>query len=161
MAVTRNSRVLQEAAYTFDVNVGYIFAAQTHGGCVGVPCDWERAQDLTGDIKHPNVNQARLTSTVANLLTLTDVPKLRKLTLGGEPTSKQCIDPWSGKVALNDVYGPAERTFLVHAPAECFVGDSSVQYGAASVPERGSCIRKVTISSCLSGLWASCSLKAP
>ncbi|KAF1828305.1 acetyl-CoA synthetase-like protein [Decorospora gaudefroyi] len=110
MAVNVESRILQYAAYTFDVSVGDIFTALTHGACVCVPSEWERAQDLAGAINHLEVNQACLTSTVASLLTPTDVPKLKKLTLGGEPASKQCIELWSGKVALKNVYGPAECT---------------------------------------------------
>nr|QUF61542.1 NRPS [Pyrenophora dematioidea] len=110
MAVGGESRILQYAAYTFDVSVGDVFTALTHGACVCIPSDWERTQDLVGAINRLDVNQACLTSTVASFLTPMNVPKLQKLTLGGEPASKQCIDLWSGKVALKNVYGPAECT---------------------------------------------------
>lgn len=110
MAITRHSRILQYAAYTFDVSVGDIFTALTQGACVCIPSDWERTHDLAGAINRLEINQACLTSTVASLLNPAEVPGLKKLTLGGEPASQQCIDLWSGRVALKNVYGPAECT---------------------------------------------------
>ncbi|KAE8408475.1 hypothetical protein BDV37DRAFT_295954 [Aspergillus pseudonomiae] len=94
MDITAGSRVLQYAAYTFDVSIGDIFAALTHGACICIPSNWERAHDLSGAINRLGVNQACLTSTVASLLTPVEVPKLKKLTLG----------------ALKNIYGPAECT---------------------------------------------------
>ncbi|KAM0716215.1 hypothetical protein Q7P37_007660 [Cladosporium fusiforme] len=120
MAVSPDSRVLQYAAYTFDVSVGDIFTALTQGACVCVPSEVQRIQDLAGAINSLQVNQACLTSTVASLMAPADVPNLRKLTLGGEPATKQCIDLWSGKVELKNVYGPAECTiWCVIQPNAC------------------------------------------
>lgn len=120
MGVTPASRVLQYAAYTFDVSVGDVFTALTHGACVCVPSEVQRIQDLAGAINLLGINQACLTTTVASLMTPADVPTLRKLTLGGEPATKQCIDVWSGKVELKNVYGPAECTiWCVIQPNAC------------------------------------------
>ncbi|KAB8263611.1 hypothetical protein BDV32DRAFT_146425 [Aspergillus pseudonomiae] len=110
MDITAGSRVLQYAAYTFDVSIGDIFAALTHGACICIPSNWERAHDLSGAINRLGVNQACLTSTVASLLTPVEVPKLKKLTLGGEPATQHCINMWVEKVALKNIYGPAECT---------------------------------------------------
>jgi len=131
MGVTLESRVLQYAAYTFDVSVGDIFTALSHGACVCVPSDWERTHDLAGAINRLDVNQACLTSTVASLLTPADVPKLQKLTLGGEPASKQCVDVWSGKVALKNVYGPAECTIwcVIQPNASSEILPSNIGHG--------------------------------
>jgi amino acid adenylation domain-containing protein len=131
MAVNVESRILQYAAYTFDVSIGDVFTALTHGACVCVPSEWERSQDLASAINHLEVNQACLTSTVASLLTPTDVPKLRKLTLGGEPASKQCIELWSGKVALKNVYGPAECTVwcVIQQNASSEIPASNIGHG--------------------------------
>ncbi|CAG8038857.1 unnamed protein product [Penicillium olsonii] len=110
MGIMPESRVLQYAAYTFDVSVGDIFTALTHGACVCIPSDWERSHDLSGAINRLKVNQACLTSTVASILTPSEVPSLKQLTLGGEPATQQCVNIWSEKVVLRNVYGPAECT---------------------------------------------------
>ncbi|CAG8327518.1 unnamed protein product [Penicillium salamii] len=110
MEIMPGSRVLQYAAYTFDVSVGDIFTALTCGACICIPSEWERSHDLAGAINRLNVNQACLTSTVASILSPAEVPGLEKLTLGGEPATQQCVNIWSGHVALKNVYGPAECT---------------------------------------------------
>ncbi|GIJ84908.1 nonribosomal peptide synthase [Aspergillus pseudoviridinutans] len=110
MEISPGSRVLQYAAYTFDVSVGDIFTALTHGACICIPSDWERSHDIAGAINRLDVNQACLTSTVASILSPAEVPGLEKLTLGGEPATPQCVDIWAGHVRLKNVYGPAECT---------------------------------------------------
>lgn len=118
MEITPASRVLQYAAYTFDVSVGDIFTALTHGACICIPSDWERSHDLAGAINRLNVNQACLTATVASILSPAEVPGLKMLTLGGEPATQQCVDIWSGHVRLKNVYGPAECTVWCVIQAE-------------------------------------------
>ena len=110
LAVRHGSRVLQYAAYAFDVSVGDIFTTLTHGGCLCIPSEEDRRGQLEQAIRTMNVNQACLTSTVASLLKPADVPSLTTLTLGGEPASRQNVATWADKVTLNNIYGPAECT---------------------------------------------------
>jgi amino acid adenylation domain-containing protein len=104
------SRVLQFAAYIFDISIQDIFTTLMRGGCVCVPSERDRVNDLAGAINRMGVNCACITPTVASLLRPSDVPGLKKLTLAGEAVTKEVIDIWSGLEKLNNCYGPAEST---------------------------------------------------
>ncbi|KAH8805465.1 peptide synthetase [Xylogone sp. PMI_703] len=110
MRLDTKSRVLQFAAYTFDVSIGEIFTTLIHGGCVCVPSEHERMNDLAAFINRMNVNWAYLTPTVASLLNPTDVPTLKTLSLGGEALTRDNVSVWADKLYLINIYGPAETT---------------------------------------------------
>ena len=104
------SRVLQFAAYTFDVSNGDIFVTLLNGGCVCIPSEDERFNDLAGSIRRMNVNWACLTPSAAGVLHPVDVPSLEVLLLGGEALTQSAVTRWADKVHLINVYGPAECT---------------------------------------------------
>jgi amino acid adenylation domain-containing protein/non-ribosomal peptide synthase protein (TIGR01720 family) len=105
-----DSRVLQFAAYVFDVSIQDIFTTLMRGGCVCVPSDQDRVNDLAGAINSMGVNWACITPTVASLLLPSDVPGLKTLSFAGEALTKKVIDDWSELESLNNCYGPAEST---------------------------------------------------
>lgn len=88
MEIDTKARVLQFADYSFDVSIGDIFTALTHGACLCIPSEAERKNDLARAMTKRSVTHACLTSTVADLLEPSDVPTLKVLTLGGEPASR-------------------------------------------------------------------------
>lgn len=102
------SRVLQFAAYTFDVSIQDIFTTLQNGGCVCVPSDAQRLDDLAGAINGMRVNWTFLTPTVAKLLAPANVPGLKTLVLGGEATLVENLKTWGHSVNLFNEYGPAE-----------------------------------------------------
>lgn len=104
----KDSRVLQFASYTFDNSIAEIFTTLSLGGCVCVPSDHERLNDLTGAINRYGVTLADLTPTVACLLQPTEVPTLKTLALGGEAVTTTCVDMWRDFVSLQCCYGPSE-----------------------------------------------------
>lgn len=108
MGLNPKSRVLQFAAYTFDVSNQDIWTTLMHGGCVCVPSDDERLNDIAGAINRMAVNWTFLTPTVARLLTPALVPTLRTLVLGGEAITQSNVDTWASDVRLLNSYGPAE-----------------------------------------------------
>ncbi|RDW58708.1 hypothetical protein BP6252_13184 [Coleophoma cylindrospora] len=108
MHLGSDSRVLQFAAYTFDVSIQDIFTTLMQGGCVCVPSEAERLNDLAGAINRMNVNWTFLTPTVAKLLSPTDVPTLKTLTLGGEAVTLENLNTWAESVRLLNSFGPAE-----------------------------------------------------
>ena len=112
MEIGRASRFLQYATYTFDVSIGDIFTTLTHGGCLCIPSEAERQNNLARAMERMQVNQACLTSTVASLIQPSEVPSLRYLALGGEPMSKQNVATWAEAVTLNNVYGTYISTLL-------------------------------------------------
>ncbi|MCJ1261333.1 hypothetical protein MMC22_001197 [Lobaria immixta] len=106
------SRVLQFAAYSFDISNGDILNTLMNGGCVCVPSEDERSNDLVGFINRMRVNWACLTPSVASLLQPSDVPTLKVLVLCGEPIRQEIVQKWADAVYLVNAYGPAETTIL-------------------------------------------------
>ena len=102
------SRVLQFAAYTFDNSLAEIFITLMRGGCVCVPSEHERFNDLAGAINRLNVNFMDITPTVASFLDPSDVPTVKDVSLGGEPLTKENIETWGSAVTLHCCYGPSE-----------------------------------------------------
>lgn len=105
-----SSRVLQFAAHVFDISIQDIFTTLTRGGCVCIPSESERLNDLEGAINRMQVNWACITPTVATLLRPSNIRCLKTLTLAGEAVTKKAVDIWGGNVNLNNCYGPAEST---------------------------------------------------
>jgi amino acid adenylation domain-containing protein len=101
-------RVFQFAAYSFDASIGEIFFTLIHGGCVCIPTETERINDLSGSMNRMGVNWAFLTPSTAALLAPADVPNLEVLIVGGEILSEHLMNTWSGEVYLVEAYGPAE-----------------------------------------------------
>ena len=110
MRLGPKSRVLQFAAYTFDVSIGDIFTTLIHGGCVCIPSDSDRMNDLAGACRSLKVNQAYLTTTVAASLFPDEVPDLKTLSVGGEAVTEAVIRQWADRVYMINIYGPAECT---------------------------------------------------
>ena len=103
-----NSRVLQFASYTFDNSLAEIFTTLMHGGCVCVPSDHERLNDLAGVINRHRVTFIDITPTVATFLNPSEVPTLKRIALGGEAVTKRVVEIWRDAVSLHCCYGPSE-----------------------------------------------------
>ena len=103
-----DSRVLQFASYTFDNSLAEMFTTLMRGGCVCVPSDHERLNDLAGAINRLQVTFVDITPTVATFLQPTEVPTLKRVALGGEAVTKRCVEIWSDHVSLHCCYGPSE-----------------------------------------------------
>lgn len=104
------SRMLQFASYTFDNSLEEMFTTLQRGGCVCVPSEADRVNDLAGAIARLDANMMDLTPTVAALLIPADVPSIKRLCLGAEPLSKTLIDLWSQHVPVVGQYGPSEAS---------------------------------------------------
>lgn len=104
------SRMLQFASYTFDNSLEEMFTTLQRGGCVCVPSEADRVNDLAGAIGRMNVNIVDLTPTVASLLTPAEVPTLKRICLGAEPLTKVLIDLWSSHMSVMGQYGPSEAS---------------------------------------------------
>jgi len=113
-----SSRVLQFAAHTFDISIGDIFATLIYGGCICIPSEYDKMNDLSGAIQRLNANHISLTATVAGYLQPEDVPGLKILVVAGEPMTKKVIETWADHVNLVNMYGPAECTIYCIGKAE-------------------------------------------
>ncbi|KAL1965991.1 hypothetical protein VTN77DRAFT_4931 [Rasamsonia byssochlamydoides] len=105
--VNSNSRVFQFASYTFDASIMETLTTLIMGGCVCVPSDEERMNDIQGAIRRMNVNWLFMTPSVVNTLKPEHVPTVKVLTLGGEKLTQGNIERWKSR-CLIDAYGPTE-----------------------------------------------------
>jgi amino acid adenylation domain-containing protein/non-ribosomal peptide synthase protein (TIGR01720 family) len=103
-----SSRVLQYASYSFDACLIEMLTTLMYGGCVCIPREQQRMDDIAGAINDARVNWAVLTPSVSRLLEPSQVTTLDTLVMGGEAMSKSDIQRWNGHVTLHNGYGPSE-----------------------------------------------------
>ncbi|KAE8868897.1 hypothetical protein PTNB73_03950 [Pyrenophora teres f. teres] len=82
--ISKSSRVLQFASYTFDACLIEIFSTLMCGGTICVPDQASRTNDLVGVINKFNINWAALTPSVVRMMFPSQVPRLETLFLVGE-----------------------------------------------------------------------------
>ncbi|OCL04400.1 acetyl-CoA synthetase-like protein [Glonium stellatum] len=104
------SRVLDFASYAFDVSIDCMLCTLIHGGCICVPSDEERVNDLGGAILRMKVNMAHMTPSVARILDPGILSSLKILGLGGESVSAGDASSWSQLTKVVIAYGPSECT---------------------------------------------------
>jgi len=112
MGMQSSSRVLQFASYTFDASVMEILSTLLVGGCVCIPDDKTRLNDVAKAINDLNVNWALLTPSFAKLLSPSTVPRLKTLVLGGEAMSQSDVLTWADRTRLVNAYGPSEAAVV-------------------------------------------------
>ncbi|KAJ5884891.1 hypothetical protein N7495_009401 [Penicillium taxi] len=110
LQVDQNSRSLHFAGYAWDASVYEIFTTLVNGGCVCIPSEKERINDLAGFIRRSEITWATLTPSVMALLDPDEVPNLRAVSLGGEAISYEIVSIWADRIYLINGYGPAEAT---------------------------------------------------
>ncbi|KAF3403673.1 Nonribosomal peptide synthetase dtxS1 [Penicillium rolfsii] len=106
------SRVFQFASYAFDVSVSDHLLTLLAGGCICIPSETERQNNLGATINALRANWTFLTPSIARLLEPTELPSLETLVLGGEAVLSGDFTRWltaslSVRV-VRGLYGPAE-----------------------------------------------------
>lgn len=107
-----HSRVLDFPSYAFDVSIDCMLCTLANGGCICVPSDEQRVNDLGGAIQSMNVNMAHMTPSVARILSVDTLTQLEVLGLGGESLSSADAAVW----------GKATKIIIAYGPSECTVG---------------------------------------
>ncbi|KAL8649433.1 MAG: hypothetical protein Q9226_005578 [Calogaya cf. arnoldii] len=102
------ARVLQFAAHTFDVFIIDVFTALLFAGCVCIPSEEDRQNNVVGVINKMKADYATLTPSFAGLIEPSEVPTLKTLSIGGEALPQDRVQRWAEKVRLIQIYGPAE-----------------------------------------------------
>ncbi|OKL58745.1 hypothetical protein UA08_06299 [Talaromyces atroroseus] len=108
LKLTKDSRIYDFASYSFDIAVHNALMALCLGGCLCVPSEGDRENDIEGSFSRLTANWADITPSVARLIDPSAVPGLQTLVLSGEAVSKDVVQQWSKKVNLINAYGPAE-----------------------------------------------------
>lgn len=106
-----STRMLDFASYSFDVSISGILVTLLVGGCVCVPHDEERINDIEGAMTRLKANSVHLTPAVARLISPSAIPSLDLLMFGGEKLNASDVTRWISRVPrLINSYGPAECT---------------------------------------------------
>lgn len=105
-----HSRVLDFASYAFDVCIDCMLCTLANGGCLCIPTEADRVNDLSGAIRKMNVNMAHMTPSVARVLDADIIPSLEVLGLGGEAISNGDALKWGKETQVVNAYGPSECT---------------------------------------------------
>ena len=102
------SRILQFAAYAFDMSVIDTFMALVNGACLCVPTQDEFAVNPMAVVERMQVNFSAVTASVASTYPVGIEKTLRTMVLGGEKVPKALIELWADKLDVYNGYGPAE-----------------------------------------------------
>ena len=108
MGLNQDSRMLHFASYSFDASNFEALTTFIAGGCLCIPSEEGRKNDLSTAITTFRVNTMFLTPTVSRLLTPSDIPTVKTMLLGGEPITDSDIAFWNSHLHLKIVYGPTE-----------------------------------------------------
>ncbi|KAI0478119.1 hypothetical protein F4859DRAFT_520982 [Xylaria cf. heliscus] len=115
LKITRNSRVMQFASYTFDASVAENLTTLLAGGCICVPSDTERKQSLAEAVSRMQANFIFITPALARVLDPSEFPSLETMIVGGELITEKELSLWREKVDLHLAYGPTECTVFATA----------------------------------------------
>ncbi|KAI1455492.1 nonribosomal peptide synthase [Annulohypoxylon moriforme] len=108
----RSSRVLDMASYAFDAawyNALHTFYA---GGCLCIPSENERRNDLTGCIRRLKPNFMNLTPKLCEVLDQDSLSGLDLIELAGEQADIRQVCRMRETTAVRFAYGPAECSIL-------------------------------------------------
>lgn len=105
-----DSRVLDFASYAFDVSIDSMLCTLSRGGCLCIPSDEDRVNDINGAIRKMAVNYAGITPSVAQVLDPDVIASLSGLGLGGEAATTRDVNRWGQDTRIIIGYGPCECT---------------------------------------------------
>ncbi|KAL2839751.1 hypothetical protein BJY01DRAFT_250351 [Aspergillus pseudoustus] len=108
LRLNQTSRVLQFCSFAFDICFLEIFATLLAGGCICVPSEMERMNDIHHAMRERQVSHAIITPTYARVIRAEQVPSLRVVMLAGEALLASDVEYWAPRVRLLNGYGPAE-----------------------------------------------------
>ncbi|KAL1841786.1 hypothetical protein VTJ49DRAFT_6624 [Mycothermus thermophilus] len=131
------TRTLDFASYAFDVSIDSMLLTLANGGCLCIPSDEARLNDINGAMRDMRVNYAGITPSVARIL---DDDVIDNLThgfgLGGEAVSARDVNVWGKRARIVIGYGPCECTIGCTVNSSAATGTDYISIG----PGNGACI---------------------
>ncbi|TEA17364.1 Nonribosomal peptide synthase atnA [Colletotrichum sidae] len=124
----RQTRAIQYARHTFDASIAEILTTLAFGGCVVVPSEEARVNDISAFICDKKVNWAFFTPSVIRLLDPYTLSGLKTVVLGGEALGQDNVDAWAPGRRLIVGYGPTENT-VFSTMHEMLPGESASTIG--------------------------------
>ncbi|KAH0593017.1 hypothetical protein MHUMG1_09264 [Metarhizium humberi] len=110
--INSKSRSLQFASYAFGACIIEIVATLMQGGCVCIPSEQDRMNNITDFINNAGVTWALLTPSFIGAIRPENMPRLQTLVLGGEALSAEIRDTWASQVQLLCGYGQSETSSI-------------------------------------------------
>ncbi|KAK8917716.1 Enniatin synthase [Metarhizium anisopliae] len=110
--INSKSRSLQFASYAFGACLIEILATLMQGGCVCIPSEQDRMNNITDFINNAGVTWALLTPSFIGAIRPENIPRLQTLVLGGEALSAEIRDTWASQVQLLCGYGQSETSSI-------------------------------------------------
>ncbi|PHH63093.1 hypothetical protein CDD81_6338 [Ophiocordyceps australis] len=110
MGLTADTRFFDFSSYSFDVSINSLFTVLAAGGCLCVPSETDRRDNLSKSINDLGANWLDLTPSIVRNLWPQELPKVRCITLGGEALRATDVERFWGKVRIFNAYGPSECT---------------------------------------------------
>jgi amino acid adenylation domain-containing protein/non-ribosomal peptide synthase protein (TIGR01720 family) len=107
-----DSKVFDFTSYVFDIFMCDSTVTLATGGCICVPEESERINNLERAISSMEATLVLLTPTVARLIDPPNVPSLKTLILLGEASTLSETERWWPYVSVINAYGPSECSAL-------------------------------------------------
>ncbi|CAG8890896.1 unnamed protein product [Penicillium egyptiacum] len=126
---TPESRVLDFASYAFDVSIDSMLLTLGNGGCLCIPSDEDRLNDINEVIRKMRINYAGLTPSVGRILDADVIALLNGLGLGGEAVSARDANHWGKETRIIIGYGPCECTIGCTVNASAATGRDYLSIG--------------------------------
>lgn len=101
-------RMLQFAAYVWDMSIAEIFGTLIFGGCICIPSEEARESFIEEFIQSERVNCAIFTPTVLRMITPQDASSLKTIMSIGEPVDLDSVNMWSVHARFFNAWGPSE-----------------------------------------------------
>ncbi|KAM4055795.1 condensation domain-containing protein [Hirsutella rhossiliensis] len=112
LGINRDTRSLQFANLTFDMALHDILVPLQFGGCVCLPSEEDKMNDLAGAIRRLGANYLLVTPTVLGTLKPSDCPGLRTIVAGGEAVHAEHVKPWLAQARVFSAYGLTECSII-------------------------------------------------
>ena len=125
----KNSRVLDFASYAFDVSIDSMLLTLGNGGCLCIPSDEDRMNDINEVIRKMRINYAGITPSVARILDPDVIDSLEILGLGGEAASARDVNHWGKHTRIVIGYGPCECTIGCTINSDTATGRDYISIG--------------------------------
>lgn len=126
------SRVLDFASYAFDVSIDSMLLTLGNGGCLCIPSDEDRLNDINGAIRRMRVNYAGITPSMARILEPDVIASLSGLGLGGEAASPSDVNQWGQDARIIIGYGPCECTIGCTVNSSAATGRDYISIGTGN-----------------------------
>ncbi|KAI0407966.1 non-ribosomal peptide synthetase [Xylaria palmicola] len=112
LGINNHTRALQFASYAFGACLLEVVTTLIQGGCVCIPSDDDRMNNVPAFITWSKVNWALLTPSFIGTIQPESVPGLQTLVLVGEPMSALMRETWAPRVQLLNGYGQSESSTI-------------------------------------------------